>query len=131
MSNAIFHLPVPHNEPVLDYAPGTPERDSLKKAIQALSTQQIEIPLIIGGEEVRTANPGQARMLHNHHHVLGTYHKAGGVEVQRAIEAASAAWHARSTMPWEARAAVLLKAADILTCQRRDEMTVCAWGMAS
>ena len=126
MSNAIFQVPVPQNEPVFDYAPGTAERAKLKKALHDLSTRQIEIPLIIGGHEVRTGNTGQAVMPHDHSHILGTYHKASQVEVQRAIKAAQEAWQDWSRMPWEARAAVFLKAADILTCRRRAETNAAA-----
>ena len=126
MSNAIFQVPVPQNEPVFDYTPGTPERAELKNALHDLPARQIEIPLIIGGQEVRTGHTGQAAMPHNHSHILGTYHKAGHVEVQRAIESAQEAWQDWSRMPWEARAAVFLKAADILTCRRRAETNAAA-----
>ncbi|MGD9047402.1 MAG: aldehyde dehydrogenase family protein, partial [Anaerolineae bacterium] len=126
MSNSIFQVPVPSNEPVVDYAPGTPERAELKYALQVLSEQQIEIPLIIGGRQVHTGHTGRAVMPHRHGHVLGTYHKAGHQEVLQAIEAAKAAWYDWSRMPWEARAAVFLKAADILTCRRRAETNAAA-----
>jgi 1-pyrroline-5-carboxylate dehydrogenase len=126
MSNAIFQVPVPQNEPVFDYAPGTMERANLKNALRDLSERQIEIPLIIAGRKVRTGNTGQAVMPHNHSHVLATYHKAGPAEVQQAIEAAKEAWQDWSRMPWEARAALLLKAADILTCRRRAEVNAAA-----
>ncbi|MGD8596527.1 MAG: L-glutamate gamma-semialdehyde dehydrogenase [Anaerolineae bacterium] len=126
MSNAIYQVPVPHNEPVADYASGTTDRAQLKDALHELAARQIEIPLIIGGEEVRTGNTGQSVMPHDHGHVLATYHKAGEAEVQRAIEAARAAWQDWSRMPWETRAAVFLKAADILTCQRRAQLNAAA-----
>jgi 1-pyrroline-5-carboxylate dehydrogenase len=122
MSNAIFQVPVPVNEPVLNYAPGSPERAQLKNALREQSARQIEIPLIIGGQEVRTGNTGQSVMPHEHGHVLATYHKAGQPEVLRAIQAARESWQEWSRMPWEARAAIFLKAADILTCRRRAEM---------
>jgi 1-pyrroline-5-carboxylate dehydrogenase len=126
MSNAIFEVPVPTNEPVLDYAPGTQERAHLQKALRELAGRQIEIPLIIAGREVRTGHTGQAVMPHDHHHVLATYHKAGEREVLHAIEAARQAWQDWSRMPWEARAAIFLKAADILTCRRRAEVNAAA-----
>ena len=126
MSNAIYQVPVPHNEPVLDYAPGTGEREQLKSALHEVAGQQVEIPLIIGGQEVWTGNTGQSVMPHNHGHVLATYHQAGEAEVQHAIEAAKAAWRDWSRMPWETRAAVFLKAADILTCQRRERLNAVA-----
>ena len=126
MSNAIYQVPVPHNEPVFDYAPGTSERAQLKNVLREMSSQQIEIPLVIGGEEVRTGNVGQAVMPHDHGHVLATYHKAGPAEVERAVAAAREAWEDWSRMPWEARAALFLKAADILTCRRRSEINAAA-----
>ncbi|HSJ58295.1 MAG TPA: L-glutamate gamma-semialdehyde dehydrogenase [Anaerolineae bacterium] len=126
MANSMFQVPVPHNEPVFDYEPGSPVRAELKSTLNDLAEKQIEIPLIIGGEEVRTGNVGQAVMPHDHGHVLATYHKAGEAEVQRAIETAREAWHDWSRLPWETRSAVLLKAADILTCRRRAEINAAA-----
>jgi 1-pyrroline-5-carboxylate dehydrogenase len=126
MANSMFQVPVPVNEPVVDYTPRTPERGRLVAALNELSAKQIEIPLIIGGEEVRTGNTGQAVMPHENGRILATYHKAGEPEVRRAIEAARNAWQDWSRLRWETRAAVLLKAADILTCRRRTEMNAVA-----
>jgi len=126
MSNAIFQVPVPQNEPVLSYAPGTSERAGLKNALRELSTRQIEIPLVIAGRDVRSGNTGEAVMPHDHRHLLGIYHRAGEAEVINAIDAARAAWHDWSRMPWEARAAIFLKASDILTCRRRAEINAAA-----
>ncbi len=126
MSNAMFQVPIPRNEPVVDYTPKTMDRANLKNALRALSEQPIEIPLIIAGRKIRTGNTGQAVMPHNHGHVLATYHKAGPPEVHQAIEAAKVAWEDWSRMPWEARAAVFLKAAEILTCRRRAEVNAAA-----
>ena len=126
MSNAIFQVPCPQNEPSWEYAPGTAERAEIKAALIELSAQQVEIPLIIGGKEIRTGETGQCVMPHAHSHVLGTYHKAGAREVQQAIDAAQEAWQEWSRMPWEARAAILLKAADILTCRQRTVMNAAA-----
>jgi 1-pyrroline-5-carboxylate dehydrogenase len=126
MSNSVFQVPTPKNEPVFTYAPGTPERAELKNALHTLSEKQIEIPLIIGGERVRTGDTGTAVMPHGHGHVLGVYRKAGPGEALRAVEAAKAAWHDWSRMPWEVRAAIFLKAADILTCRRRAEINAAA-----
>lgn len=96
MSNAIFQVPVPVNEPVFDYAPGTAERAHLKHTLHEQASRQIEIPLVIGGEEIRTGNLGQAVMPHDHSHVLATYHKAGPAEVQRAITWSAGSARARS-----------------------------------
>jgi 1-pyrroline-5-carboxylate dehydrogenase len=120
MANAIINPPVPANEPNLDYLPGSAEKASLKKKIDELLKQEIEIPLIIGGEEVRTGDTGQCVCPHDHGHVLGTYHKAGKKEVQQAIEASQKAWKVWSEMDWEARAAVFLKAADLVAGPYRD-----------
>jgi len=114
MSNALFHLDRPANEPVLAYAPGSPERRQLKDSLADLAGRQIEIPLLLGGEEVRTGDLGECRMPHDYAHVLATYHKAGAGEVQRAVEAALAAREAWAAMDWHDRVAVFLKAADLL-----------------
>ena len=85
MDNAIFSFPKPINEPVKAYAPGSSEKSSLKKALAQLSSEEWDIPLVIGGKEIRTGNTGKVVMPHDHHHVLATYHKAGEKEVQMAI----------------------------------------------
>ena len=122
MANAIVTVPTPHNEPNIMYAPGTPERASLKAELQRQLSEEIEIPLIIGGQEVRTGNTAKAVCPHDHHHVLGTYHQAGEKEIQMAIEAAAKAWTEWSEMPWESRAAVILKAAELLSGPWRDTL---------
>ncbi|MGD8320155.1 MAG: L-glutamate gamma-semialdehyde dehydrogenase [Gemmatimonadota bacterium] len=107
-------VPPPINEPVLSYAPGTPERAALKEVLDRMAGEQIEIPLLIGGEEIRTGDTLEVVMPHDHGHVLATAHKAGPDEVERAVAAAMEAHQAWSTMRWEDRAAVFLKAADLL-----------------
>jgi 1-pyrroline-5-carboxylate dehydrogenase len=114
MSNALLRVPVPRNEPVLSYAPGTSERAALQARLAELSRRQIEITPLIGGRRVRTGKTAEAGMPHDHRHVLATWHKAGRKEVERAIAAAKAAWPEWSRMPWEHRAAIFLKAADLL-----------------
>ncbi|MGB5486073.1 MAG: hypothetical protein WBN06_01645, partial [Lysobacterales bacterium] len=74
LNNAIFKVPTPFNEPVYDFAPGSPERAKLKAALGDIAGKKIEIPLIIAGKEVRTGNLGQAVMPHDHNHVLADYH---------------------------------------------------------
>jgi 1-pyrroline-5-carboxylate dehydrogenase len=120
MTNAYFEVPEPYNEPVLDYAPGDPERDALQARIVEMQAEEIEIPLIIGGQEIRTGNTIDVRPPHNHGHRLGVCHQAGEKEVKMAIEAALDARHAWATMPWEHRAAIFLKAADLLAGPWRD-----------
>lgn len=114
MSNAYFKVPIPTNEPVKSYKPGSPEREELVKKIAELKSKQIEIPLIIGGEEIRTGNTEEIRIPHNHSHILGVYHKASKKEVDMAIEAALEARKEWSEMPWEHRVSVFLKMAELL-----------------
>ncbi|MGD2152362.1 MAG: L-glutamate gamma-semialdehyde dehydrogenase [Gemmatimonadales bacterium] len=120
MSSALFTTPIPDNEPVLSYAPGTPERESLKKKLDELAGQKIDIPLIIDGQEVRTGETSDYVMPHDHGHVLATWHKGGSQEIAAAIESSQRAWREWSRWPWEERAAVLLRAADLLSGPWRD-----------
>ena len=114
MSNAYFKVPEPINEPVKTYAPGTPERASIIKKLKEMESHQIEVPLIIGGKEVKTGNTAEMRAPHDHSQVLGVYHKAGKKEVGKAIEAALEARKSWADMPWEHRVSIFLKAADLL-----------------
>src|SRR2546423_8436045 len=109
--NATPKIPVPTNEPVLAYAPGTPERLELKKSLKELSAHQIEIPLVIGGKEVRTGKTIDAVMPHCHHHVLAKVHQAGPAEVRAAITAAGEARHHLPTPDPGRPPAVFLQAA--------------------
>ena len=120
MSLAISKVPTPINEPVKAYAPGSPERASLKATLAQMSAEKIEMPLIIDGKPVRTGKLGQAVMPHRHAHVLGDFHQGGEAEVQTAIGAAIRAQKDWANLPWEARAAVFLKAADLLQGPYRD-----------
>ncbi|GAB4173354.1 MAG: L-glutamate gamma-semialdehyde dehydrogenase [Geothermobacteraceae bacterium] len=121
-NNAVFEVPRPVNEPVLSYAPGSPERAALKAALDEIAGQKIEIPLIIGGREVRTGNMGKVVMPHDHGHVLAEYHQAGPEEVKQAIEAAIEAQEIWRGLRWEERAAIFLKAADLLAGKYRYKM---------
>jgi len=115
MSNhGIFRVPEPHNEPAKDYAPGSPERAELRDKLDELQSQHFDLPLIIGGDEVRTGETFEAVQPHRRSHVLATVHKGGAAEVERAIKAAADAWEDWSRTPWEDRAAVLLRAAELL-----------------
>ncbi|MFA6954676.1 MAG: L-glutamate gamma-semialdehyde dehydrogenase [Thermoanaerobaculia bacterium] len=120
MANGIIRIPTPVNEPVRAYAPGSAEKASLKKKLNEMLSQEIEIPLIIGGKEIRTGNIAKAVCPFDHKHVLATYHQAGAKEVAMAIEASQQAWKTWSEMPWTDRAAVFLKAADLLAGPWRD-----------
>src|SRR5881397_4093299 len=117
--NTVPKIPVPVNEPVLSHAPGTPERAELKRALKDLSARPIEIPLVIGGKEVRTGKTTDAVMPHCHRHVLAKVHQAGPTEVRAAVAAAREAWRDWSAWSLERRAAVFLKAADLLAGRYR------------
>src|SRR2546423_2232148 len=112
-------IPTPLNEPVLSYAPGTRERTELKQALQDLSSRQIEIPIVIGGKEIRTGRTVDTVMPHDHGHILARVHQAGTEEVQAAVAAAPDAVHDWSRRSLTERAAVFLKAADLLATRWR------------
>jgi|TARA_B110000263_G_scaffold247670_1_gene260998 1-pyrroline-5-carboxylate dehydrogenase len=113
-------IPKPINEPILSYAPGTPEKASLKKCIQGLKSKKLEVPLIIGGQEIKSDNLSEMSIPHDHQHILGSYHNAGSKEVDIAIEAALEAWKLWSKTSIEERAKIFLKAADLLAGPWRD-----------
>ncbi len=114
MSQAILSVPTPANEPVRSYAPGSPEREQLKSALAALRAETAEIPLVIGGREVRTKAVLPVPEPHDHRRSLGTCASGDGSHARQAIDAALAASRAWSVTPFEERAAVFLKAADLL-----------------
>lgn len=119
MNNAIFKFQKPVNEPIKSYAPGSIEKVELKKALDKLASEKWDIPLIIGGREVRTNNTGNIVMPHDHKHVLGIYHKAGEKEVQMAIDAAMKAHGEWSCLPWVERASVMQRAAELISTKYR------------
>ncbi len=119
MNNAIYSLHRPKNEPLLSYAPGTPERIELEKELKRLSSETIEIPLIINGKPVRTGQTGKVVMPHNHGHVLATYHMAGEKEAGEATEAAMKAKESWMALSWIERASVMLKVAELLSKKYR------------
>ncbi len=119
MINALVKIPTPFNEPVLSYAPGTPERKALKDQLAKMLSQQVEIPLLIGGKEVKSGDVGECRCPHDHGHILAKYHKAGAAEVEMAVEAAQTAWRDWSEMDWMSRAAIFLRAAELLATKYR------------
>jgi 1-pyrroline-5-carboxylate dehydrogenase len=107
-------VPPPVNDPVRSYAPGSPERAELKARLEAMAAERIDIPLVIGGRAVRTGETFTAVMPHDHAHVLADCHKASEKHVDEAIAAAAAARNEWSRWPWEDRAAVILKAGELL-----------------
>lgn len=121
MPNGVYRVPRPVNEPVKNYAPGSPERASIRARLTAMQAEVMEIPCIVGGREIYTGKVLEQRLPHDHRHVLARCHQATPKEVKAAVAAAREAWQAWSRMPWESRAAIFLKAADLLAGPFRDE----------
>ena len=122
MSNAIFTPPFAQNEPVLDHAPGSPEREELKNAILQIKEDKWDIPMNIGGEKIYTDNKIEIKPPHDLEHTLGYFNKGKTEHVKKAIKAALDARQAWESMPWEERAAIFLKAADLLAGPYRAKM---------
>lgn len=114
-----FYYPLPANEKVLGYAPGSPEKKALKEALQHLKSSKADIPMFIGGEEVRTGKNNEIRPPHELKHVLGSYHAGDRTHVQKAIQAALRAKEKWAAMSWENRANIFLKAADLIAGKYR------------
>ncbi len=114
MANAFFNVPKAVNEPVKSYAPGTPERKNVLDTYKKMYNETIDVPMYIGGEEIRTGNTATMSPPHDHKHILGTYHKAEQKHVELAISSALEAKDAWAATPWEHRAAIFLKAAELL-----------------
>ncbi len=119
MNNAIINFPVPANEPVKAYLEGSPERIALDAELKRQYNTVLDIPIIIGGKEIRTGNTGKVVCPHDHKHVLATYHKVSEKEVQMAIDAAMEAHKIWSNTPWTTRAAIVLKCAELLATKYR------------
>ncbi len=122
MANAKFTLPLPPNEPVRSYAPGSPEKIQLKAKLKEMRERQIEIPLIIGGKEMRTGKRGKCVLPHHHQLVVAEYHQASEKEVNHAIQAAIAAQEKWAAMQWYDRVAIFMKAAELLAGPWRDTL---------
>ena len=122
MNNAIINFPVPANEPVKAYLEGSPERIALDAELERQYNTVLDIPIIIGGKEIRTGNTGKVVCPHNHKHVLATFHKVGEKEVQMAIDAAMEAHKVWSRTPWTTRAAIVMKMAELLATKYRPIM---------
>lgn len=114
MLNGIFHIPKPANEPILSYAPGTRERAELKAKLQEMLSTPVEVPIVIGGKEIKTGNLVEMRCPHDRSKLLGKYHQANAYHANLAIEAAKAAKKNWEEIPWPDRATVFLKAAESL-----------------
>ncbi|UCG55963.1 MAG: L-glutamate gamma-semialdehyde dehydrogenase [Phycisphaerales bacterium] len=122
MFNGIFHIRRPANEPILQYGPGSPERSELAGKLHEMLGGHVEVPMIIGGEEVRNGNLADISCPHDHRHSLGKYHQADGEFAIKAIDAAEKAKKEWGRMPWESRAVVLLKAAELLAGKYRQTL---------
>lgn len=123
MNTAYFNYPLPANEPVLNYGPGSPEKKRLKEALAELKGRQIDVPMYIGGEEVRTGNRVPMNPPHERAHVLGHFHQGDASHVHAAIEAAMNAKQSWAAMAWETRANIFLKAAELIATKYRPYMT--------
>ncbi|MBK8347183.1 MAG: L-glutamate gamma-semialdehyde dehydrogenase [Saprospiraceae bacterium] len=122
MSNAIFKVPVAVNEPVLSYAPNSPERKNVKEALKDLKSKQVDIPMFIGGKKVFTDHKKEIHPPHELNHTLGRYSQGDASHVKLAIDAALKAKRQWEDMPWQDRAAIFLKAADLLAGPYRAKM---------
>jgi 1-pyrroline-5-carboxylate dehydrogenase len=120
--SGVRRVPPPVNEPVRSHAPGSPERKELKARLASMAAERIEIPLVIGGREVRSGDLARAVMPHDHGHVLADWHKARKEDVQAAIQAAAAARQEWASWPWEDRLAVFLRAAELLATTWRSTL---------
>jgi len=118
----IFRPPQPYNEPIHEHAPGSPERERLLRRLNEMQGERIEIPLVIGGEDVTTGRTREAVMPHDKDHVLADVHQGGPAEVERAVEAAADAWQDWHRLPWEERASIFLRAAELLAGPWRDTL---------
>jgi 1-pyrroline-5-carboxylate dehydrogenase len=114
MPKGFYHVPVPKNEPVLNYAPGSKERKLLKQALEEARSQVVDIPMYIGGDEVRTGNKSAISPPHDHKHILGHFHEGDRSHAEQAIQAALNARELWTSMGWEHRASIFLKAAELL-----------------
>lgn len=119
MNNSLFQFAKPANEPVKEYRPGSAERIELEKELDRQSKEVVEIPIIIGGKEIRTGDMGEVVMPHNHKHVVARYHKVGEKEVNMAIEAALVAKKEWENTPWTERAAIMARIGQLLATRDR------------
>lgn len=114
MPKGVFNVPTPVNEPIKSYAPKSPERTELQKMLAHLRSQELDIPMYIGGKEVRSNNKSRLAPPHDHQHTLGHFHKSGKEHIQQAIDAALAAREKWVNLSWEHRASIFIKAAELI-----------------
>ena len=114
MNSGYFAYPLPQNEPVLSYAPSSKEKELLKKTIKELKESKADIPMYIGGKEVRTGSLSDIRPPHETAHLLAQFHEGNETHIRQAIDAALAARESWAALSWESRANIFLKAADLI-----------------
>lgn len=124
MTNSIYRIPEPYNEPVKNFAPGSPERIAIERELARQMDMTVEIPIIINGESVFTGDTDPVVCPHDHGHGLGSYHRAGDEQIRAAIDAALAAKPAWEKMDWQERAAIFLKAAELLSSKYTHKINV-------
>lgn len=122
MPKGIYTVPSPKNEPVKGYAPGSPEKIELKKTLEEFRSTTMDIPMYIGGEEVKTGNKISIHPPHDHQHLLGHFHEGDASHVEQAVNAALGAREAWAEMSWEHRASIFLKAAELLAGPYRSKI---------
>ena len=123
MSNSVYRIPTPQNEPIQDYRPGSPEKEAVLAAIKELKSQEIDVPMVIGGQELVTVDKRRMAAPHDINHTLGYYNYGDEQHVKLAIDEALKAKPAWEAMPWQDRAAIFLKAADLISGPRRAYMS--------
>ncbi|MGB0949642.1 MAG: aldehyde dehydrogenase family protein, partial [Marinirhabdus sp.] len=114
MPKGFYDVPLAINEPVLDYAPGSPERERVAKAYKKMYNSKVDVPLYINGEHVKTGDTATMAPPHDHKHILGTYHRAKKKHIEKAIRTALRARKKWADMPWENRAGIFLRAAELI-----------------
>ena len=114
MPKGVFQIPTPSNEPVLSYMPGSPEKAAVKQALEEARSKELDIPMYIGAEEVRSGDKRPLSPPHDHKHILGYFHEGDASHVEQAINAALGAKTAWAELAWEQRASIFLKAADLI-----------------
>ena len=122
MSNSVFHVPYPNNEPILSYTSGSPEKEAVLSTYNKMYGEKIDVPMRIGNQDVRTDKTANMHPPHDHKHLLGVYHTASQSHIKDAIKAALEAKKAWSEMPWESRAAIFLKAAELVAGPYRSQI---------
>ena len=125
MSTGFFQVPAPVNEPILSYAPGSAEREALQAALVSMRSEQVDVPMYIGADQVRTGNTQPLSPPHDHQHILGHYHVGDASHAEQAIKAALGAKDAWMDLPWEHRMSIFLKAADLMATKYRARLNAC------